>query len=166
MSVRETALTVAVLKVLADEIAAQLQVAKAATETGFKTTETTQAIPQLADGTKVATVSYAGDGGRAASVTDPNALLAWVKANHPDEVEEVVRTGYLQKLVKEAKAAGRPVDPMTGERVPGISVGPSSPYVSVRFKPGGQEAIVAAWRSGELTAIELVAPQEIAEGAA
>jgi hypothetical protein len=163
VSVREAALTVAVLKVLADEIADRLQAAKRATEGGFIDTETTQAVPQLSDGTKVATVSYAGGDGRSATVSDPSALLAWVAEFHPDETEVVIRDGYRKKLLDAAKRDGRPIDPVTGEMVPGIEITPSRPYVSVRFKPGGQDAITAAWRRGELKAVEIVAPLAIEE---
>jgi hypothetical protein len=166
MSVREQALTAAVLKVLADEIAAQLQVAKNATEHGFRETETTQAVPQLADGTKVATVTWAGGDGKTASVTNPDALLGWVQENHPSETEVIVRDSYRKKLLDTAKKEGRAIDPLTGELVPGITVGESKPYVSIRFRPGGQDAIVAAWRSGELARIEVVAPLAIEDGAA
>lgn len=166
MSVRDDALTVAVLKVLADEVADRLQAAKRLTEAGFDETGTTQAVPQVPDGTKVATVTYAGGDGKSATVTDPNALLAWVLEHHPSETETVIRDGYRKKLLDAAKAAGRPVDPVTGEVVPGITVAPSRPYVSVRFRAGGQEAIAAAWRAGQLTGIEIVAPAAIEKGAA
>jgi hypothetical protein len=166
MNLRLSALRPVVLKVLADEIAASVLAAKDTVKQGFTETGTTQTVPVLPDGTKVATVALAGDGKKSASVISPHALLAWAKANHPEEIVETVRDTYLKKLLDEAKAAGKPVDPATGEVVPGIVVGDSGTYVSVRLKPGGREAIVAAWRAGELRDIELVAAPGIgsAEG--
>jgi len=37
----------------------------------------------------------------------------------------------------------------------------STPYVSIRFKPGAKEAVAAAWRAGELAGVEIVAPAPI-----
>ena len=165
MSIRDSALAAAVLKVLADEIAERLQAAKAEAAAGFRDTGTTQSVPVLSDGTKVATVSLAGEGSPSASVTDPGKFLAWVQETHPGETEVIVREGYRKKLLDFAKAEGRAVDPATGEEVPGITVGQSRGYVSVRLKAGGQDAIVSAWRSGELKGIEVVRPAAVEGGA-
>lgn len=166
MSLRETTLTIAVLKVLADEIAARLTAVKEDAKGTFIDLGATAAVPELPDGTKVATVTLAGAGKRSASVTSPNMLLAWVAENHPDEIVKAIRDSYLQKLLDTAKAEGRPVDPTTGEVVPGITVSDSNPYLSVRFKPGGKDAIIAAWRAGRLADIDLVAPLAIEDHAA
>ena len=161
MNLKTVTLPAVVLKVLADEIAARLTAVKDAAKAGFAETGTNQAIPELPDGTPVATVSLAGGNSKGASVTSPAVLLAWVQENHPGEITHIIRDNYLKKLLDTAKAEGRPVDPATGEVVPGITVKDSTPYVSVRMKPGGKDAIIAAWRAGQLADIDLVAPLAI-----
>ena len=166
MNLRSLTLHAAVLKVLADEIAARQMLVKAACAAAFTEAGASQAVPVLPDGTKVATVSLAGGDGKSASVTDDGAFLAWVKSRHPGEIEEAVRDSYKKKLLDGAKKAGRAYDPVTGEPVPGITIRDSQPYVSVRLKPGGHDAIADAWQAGELDAIDLVRPRAVEQGAA
>jgi hypothetical protein len=166
VNLKNATLHITVLKVLADEITARLTAVKEEAKAAFLDCGATGAAPELPDGTKVATVTLAGADKRSASVTSPNLLLAWVAENHPGEIVKAVRDSYLQKLLDTAKAEGRAIDPATGELVPGITVSDASPYLSVRFKPGGREAVVAAWRAGQLADIDLVAPAAIAGGEA
>jgi hypothetical protein len=161
MSLRELTLRAAVLKVLADEVAAQLAITKLATEAAFNAAESTQAVPQLPDGTKVATVSLAGGDGKTASVINEAAFLAWVLANHPGETEVIVRPSAKKKFLDGAKKAGKPIDPSTGEMIPGIGIRDSRPYVSILFRPGGADAVADAWLAGELAAIDLVRPRAV-----
>lgn len=158
---KTTALQVAVLKVLADAITERITVLKEDVKGTFADTGADRTVAELPDGTRAATVSLDGAGRQSASVTDPGALLDWVTAHHPDETETVIRGSYLEKLLDTAKAEGRAIDPLTGELVPGITVKDRTPFISVRFKPGGREAIIAAWRAGQLTGIDLVAPEAI-----
>jgi hypothetical protein len=166
MSLGNLALQAAVLKVLGDEIAARLQLVKAAAEEAFRDAESSQAPALLPDGTKVATVSLAGGDGISASVTDDAAFLAWVLANHPGETETVVRDGYRKKVLDAAKKTGHALDPVTGEKIPGIGIRDSRPYVSVRFRTGGADAVADAWTAGELSAIDVVRPRALDAGAA
>ena len=161
MNLKDLTLPLPVLKVLADEIAAQLAAAKEAAKAGFLDTGATQVAADLPDGTRVATVTLAGAAKKSASVTSPLALLDWVRDNHPGELAEVIRDSYLKKLLETAASEGRAVDPVTGELVPGITVSDANAYLSVRFKPGGREAVVDAWRAGQLADIDLVAPPAI-----
>lgn len=161
MSLRNLALQAAVLKVLADEIAARQAIVKAAAQEAFTEAESTQAAALLPDGTKVATVSLAGGDGITVSVTDDGAFLAWVTVNHPGETETVVRDAYRRKVVDAAKKAGHAIDPATGEKIPGIEVRDSRPYVAVRFRPGGADAVADAWQRGELAAIDVVRPRAV-----
>jgi hypothetical protein len=161
MNLSASALQAAVLKVLLDEISSHMEAVKARAGAAFKASGASQTVPELPDGTKVATVSYSGGGGNSAYISSEDALLAWVLANHPDEVEMVIRDGYKKKLTDAAKKTGTPIDPATGEIVPGITVKASRPFVSIRFKPGGKEAVAAAWRAGELGGVDIIAPAEI-----
>jgi hypothetical protein len=164
VNVAALALQAAVLKVLGDTITDRLDTIKRQAEMAFGETGTTQTVPQLPDGTKVATVTLAGGGGHSAYVDSENDLLAWVLKEHPDQVELVIRAGYKKALLDKAKEAGQPIDPATGEAVPGIAVRESKPYVSIRFKAGAKEAVAEAWRDGKLSGVEIVAPAEIETG--
>lgn len=82
------------------------------------------------DGTKLAVVSKSK--GRTTAVVDESVLLAWVKANRPDQIREVVEPAYIDALKKLAVAHGSAVDESTGEVIPGIEVDTSDPSVSTR----------------------------------
>ena len=166
MNVSGLALQAAVLKVLGDAIGDRLDVIKRQAEAAFTATGTSQAIPALPDGTKIAAVTLTGGDSKSAYIDSDNDLLAWVLKEHPDEVELVIRDGYKKKLLDAAKKAGQPIDPATGETVPGIAVKDSKPYVSIRFKAGAKEAVAAAWRDGQLSGVDIVAPAEIKAGEA
>ena len=156
----------AVLKALLDEVSARVKTAKTEAETAFKETGTTGTVPQLPDGTKIAAVTYAGGDSKSAYVTDENAFLAWVLKEHPEQMELVIRPSYQKGLLDAAEKAGQAIDPTTGEAVPGIAVKNTTPYVSIRFKPGAKEAVAAAWRAGELAGVEIVTPAQIVTGEA
>ena len=151
----------AVLKALLDQVSDRVKTAKAQAEEAFLATGTTGAVPTLPDGTKIASVTYAGGDSRSARIVDENAFEAWVLANHSEQMELVIRDSYKKGLLDAAEKAGQPVDPSTGETVPGIVVKNSTPYVSIRFKPGAKEAVAAAWRAGELAGVEIVAPAHL-----
>lgn len=158
------ALQAAVLKTLADEIETRLILVKEATKDAFTETGATQTLATLPDGTKVATVSLAGGGSKTANVTNEREFTDWVRENYPEEIVEVVRDNAKKKLLDRAKALGAPVDEATGEVIPGVTVGDSRPFVSVRFKAGGKDAVVRAWQEGALKDIEVLAPRAIEGG--
>lgn len=85
------------------------------------------------------------NGATRAGVSDETALLAWVKKCHPDEVVTTVRKSYLDKLLRDAKRHGAPVDETTGELVPGIVVSTGDPYISVRLAEDAGQVITANW---------------------
>lgn len=161
MNVADLAREAAVLKTLQDAVAERLEITKTRLTAAFAETGSTQAVPELPDGTKIATVTHAGSGGSSAYVASEDELMAWVLKEHPDQVELVIRDGYKKALMDAAKKAGQPVDPATGETVPGIAVKASRAYVSIRFKDGGRDAVAAAWRAGQLSGVDLVAPAEV-----
>jgi hypothetical protein len=82
------------------------------------------------DDTKLAVISKAK--GRTTAKVDESALLAWVKANRPDQLREVVAPAYIESLKKLAVEHGAAVDETTGEVIPGIEVDTSDPSVSTR----------------------------------
>lgn len=107
----------------------------------------------LGNGTKCGTVTYT-KGRVTARVVDDAALLAWVQANHPDEVVSQVRPSFLTALLDDAKKAGAAVSRETGELVPGVEVWMGTPYLSVKPDPAAVPALADAIRAGQLLALE------------
>lgn len=106
-------------------------------------------------------------GRQAWRVVDNDALLAWVKANHPDEVVTVenVRGSYIQAILARAKADGGAFDPETGDSIPGVDVVHGEPTLNVKPSEDAADVIGRALAEGRLTwedvataAIEVVTP--------
>ena len=143
------AVRVAVLKALVDKVTAVDQAARVDLLTAMLDSGAEKATAELPDGTKVSSVSLCGGDKATARVVDDAAFFAWVKANRPDEIEEKVRASYRKAVLDDLAK--------TGEEVPGVELGTSTPYVSNRFKTGGKAAIEQAWAQGALTLPEVLA---------
>jgi hypothetical protein len=104
------------------------------------------------DGRRVAWVSMPAPATRA-TVDNDAAFLAWVKENLPEEVETVerVRPGTAKHLAEMAKVKGGWTDE-DGNLVPipGIRVSTSDPSPRVELEDDAEEAIRAAWLSGDI----------------
>ena len=133
---------VAVLKTLADKVAEADREARAELLATMQEIGAEKVSAELPDGTAVASVSIVGGKGAKAVVVDERAFLAWVKANHPMEIEERVSDAFKKRLLDELA--------QNGEEVPGVELGTARPYLSNRFKTGGKDAIAAAWVEGTL----------------
>ena len=85
------------------------------------------------------------------AVSDPE-LLAWVRENRPDLVQRRIRDAYRAKVLKSADTKGRVLDRSTGELVKVLesSTGPRSGEFAYTPCEGAAEAIMRAWRGGEL----------------
>ncbi|GGW95384.1 hypothetical protein [Streptomyces noursei] len=92
-------------------------------------------------------------------VDDEEAFNAF--AEEHDEVEVIIqaRPAFRDKMLKLAKydkATGAIVDKSTGEVIPGITRipgGKPTGSVSLRWKEGGQEAVLEAFHKGELDSL-------------
>jgi hypothetical protein len=161
MNLTENTTQVAVLRVLSDDVNEALREDKTELITTMAEDGIEKVAARLPDGTKVATLTYVGgEGAPRAQVDDNDALVAWMEANRPDEVEVVktVRPQTLKAIIDAANTHGAAMDPKTGERIPGIGFGTGTPYIQVKFvkgrQPGegGRDLIREAWRSGLLQA--------------
>lgn len=155
----EQVLRAAVLKVLADDVTAALAEGKSVLEALMASLGVKSLSAKLPDGTDVGTVTRAG-GKTAPRITEPGKFLAWVAEAHPSETEVIVRDGYRKVLLDAMAKAGRPVDPQTGEIVPGVEMAETAAYVSVRFASGdvpGRERIRRAWRDGAISVPDMLA---------
>lgn len=129
---------------------------------------------KLPDGTVVANLALSVPKG-AVTVTDESAFTAWVRANHPDAVEEVFiagepehvitvpatedRTDYVLKdkkvsaLMKQFKATEEGVvDTATGQMVAGAEYkkGAKPKAFAVTYETDGREQLAGAYRAGKL----------------
>jgi hypothetical protein len=138
-----------VLRALADRVAAALVAAKTDTLAAMEVGE--RLVVKVGD-TPVGTVTVT-HGRVAARITDPRALLAWVKANHPTEVvtTQEVRSSFVVALLKRAKDSG--------EVVPGIDVSQGDPYLLAPVDDVAAAVIGAAWADGSLSLPASVLPQ-------
>ncbi len=161
-TLREQALRVAVLRALTDRIIEARDAARAELQATLTELGADRATAEL-DGVKVASLTLAG-GKRSARVADERAFLSWVQTHRPGEVEQRVRDAYRRQLLDAASAAGAPVDPNTGEVIPGVEVADGTSYIATTFTPGGRERIAAAWVAGELDGITGRQPRGAVEG--
>jgi hypothetical protein len=103
------------------------------------------AIPGvLPDGTRIGTTKRS-KAPKKPTVTDMAAVLAWVKANRPEEVQttESVTPAFLAYLMAQTKKHGVAVYEATGEIVPGVEMRTGTPS----FLPQVDDDLVPLVRS-------------------
>jgi hypothetical protein len=152
MGLPEDALRDVTLKTLADDVTEAIKTGRTDLKTVMQDMGIKSLSAKLPDGTPVATLTLAG-GQEAPRITDQAKYLAWVQQAHPTETETIVRSGYTEALLKAMKDSGRPVDPRTGEVVPGVEFAATDPYITPSFTRtgrGGRELIRRAWRDGAI----------------
>jgi hypothetical protein len=164
----------AILKTLYDEIGAQLKAVRAEVQAELDASAgVRQVAAQLPDGQLVAKVSLT-DPAPEAKVTDEDAYTAWVRDHHPARPANItrrllteVRPAFTTVLLAELTAAGVPEwcdEDGVVHTVPGVEIRATRARThSVRFDKGGRDAVMAAWRAGQLTAEVL--PELTAGGA-
>ena len=101
------------------------------------------------NGIELGTISHVPDRPNA-KVVDDKAFTAWVKANRPDQIREVVDKPYKDAILKAATQEGVAVDAETGEVIPGIELRTSSGYISVRENDAGKNLAKALLLRGGL----------------
>ncbi len=182
MNLKEAAAEEAVLKALLDRIdtaykAKRAEVQQLLDEAAKANGQRNVAV-EMPDGEQVATVNLK-PGSAEAVVDDAGALLAWVIAEFPAEVERKfvtsVRPAFLKKILAELTASDGTewADPGTGviHTVPGVRIAPNRGRThEVRFKGAkgaeGRARIAAAWQSGALALPGVTGPQQLTPGGA
>lgn len=94
------------------------------------------------------------EGLRSGAEADPE-LLAWVRENRPELLHRQIRDAYRAKVLKSADAKGRVVDKTTGELVKVLesTTAPRSGAFAYTPCAGADEAVMQAWRRGELAGV-------------
>lgn len=175
MNLKEAAMREAALKTLLDTVKDAYDAARkdtrAALEASAEESGVRQVAAALPGGPDIATVSLSS-GSAEARVTDDEAFKAWVIEHYATEVERrfvtEVRGAFREKVLGALTAAGgiEWADPETGviHEVPGVAIAPARARThSLRFKTGGKDKVMQAWREGRLAAVAL--PELTAGGA-
>lgn len=167
MSLREAAARETYLKTLLDVVNDAYKAARTETQreldAAAQDSGTRQAAVSLPDGPDIATVSLSS-GEAAAKVIDDEAFTDWVRKHYATEIERrfitEVRAAFRDKVLGALTASGGTdwADPETGviHEVPGVAIAPSRARThSLRFKAGGRDQVMAAWRAGQLADVAL-----------
>lgn len=175
MNPKEAAAREAYLKTLLDKVKEAYDAARKETRTALEASAEESGVRQIAaalpGGEDIATVSLSS-GEAAAKVIDEEAFTAWVIAYYGTEVERrfvtEVRAAFRDKVLGALTAAGGLdwADPESGviHEVPGIAIAPARARThSLRFKTGGRDKVMQAWREGRLAEVAL--PELTAGGA-
>lgn len=73
-------------------------------------------------------------------------LLAWVRRNRPDQIEETVSPAYVAHLTAMCKTLGAAVDETTGEIIPGVELREGTSSFRVTPSDDGREYILRKLR--------------------
>jgi hypothetical protein len=153
VSTREIATRLLMMRALKDRIAqADTAMRAAARDAGFDVAGVRQIGVIGQDQIGSVQVTRAAASWR---VTDMAALLRWVKANAPTEVETVeqVRPAYVTKLLGDCKAGALP----DGVVPDGVDIIEGSPTLAVRPAPDAAEVIERAITEGTLRWADVLA---------
>jgi hypothetical protein len=153
---RQAAVRVAALKALYDKVREAYNQAR--TDALGALTPGDRLHAALPDGADIGTVSVV-DGKTTAKVTNPAALLEWVRVNAPDEVESVprVRESYVGALLSRCENVdGAAMHAKTGELLPGVRFETGDPYTRVTQTHDQLAAFVQAWAGGDLPPLPIL----------
>lgn len=154
MDLQQLALQETALKALLDDVTKSLKEVKAQMQEALDTTGASGVAAKLPDGTKVGTI-YRTDPKPAAVVVDEKALHDWIHANYPTEATKravvviEVREAFKKGLLDQLTAIGAPVNPDTGEAVPGVEIR-ATRAAGHGVRGVDRDAIAKAWRNREL----------------
>lgn len=176
MSLKEAAARETYLKTLHDVVGDALKVARAETQQALDAAAAESGARQVGVSlpgaeTDIATVSLTA-GSAEARVIDGEAFKAWVIEYYGSEIERrfvtEVRGAFQEKVLGALTAAGgiEWADPESGviHEVPGVAIAPARARThSLRFKSGGKDKVMQAWREGRLATVAL--PELTAGGA-
>lgn len=183
MSLKDTAVSAAVLDTLHKAIGDELKTTKQELEAGLRSAKEetgTQRISVSLDDDEgqsqdIGTVSLVQPKA-AAAVTDTDAFAAWVVSfgdRFQTEIERKfvtsVKPSFQKKILDEITAAGVAewADPETGviHTVPGVAMQGRAAYTRMTIPDAGKTAIAQAWRAGRLASVvPAVAPPAIESG--
>ena len=93
-------------------------------------------------------------------VLNEKAFTDWVKSNWEYEIIETVRESFRKHILDSVQNVdGKAIYPRTGELLDFISFSSRDPYISTRFKDGGRQALLEAFRAGSLSPTEVMADE-------
>lgn len=171
MNLKESTRYYAVLKAVEKLVKAKLAHGKDMVAGAFDENGAKSAVASLTDGTEVATVTMAAPTPKP-FITNERDLIEWLKANTvgivmPERTivePETIDGGAFAEFVKSLNASDGILLDDNGEIVPGVHLRAGEPYPTVRFKPGGEAAIAAAWVNGTIGALLPAVAPALMEG--
>jgi hypothetical protein len=167
MNLKNIATRTAVLSAIAEAVDKELKAAKRELQEGLKAAKSetgTQKISiALEEGQDIGSVTLVQPNA-AATVTDPDKFLAWVREVRPTEVATrlvtEVRPAWQALVLKQITAAGTAewADPENGviHTVPGVELQGRAAYTRMTVPDVGRDAIAEAWRTGKLAHLNLL----------
>ena len=161
MNLRETALRLAAITVIADAAKdakdrLREQFANQLNEVGADATKA------ALSGTEVAKVSLVSPKSSPV-ITNETSFVEFVEETNPENVVKSVRDTYKKFILDNiVEMDGQAVFAPTGEVLPFIIFKPREAYVSTRFSKGGREAIQDAFREGTISPAELIVSDQLA----
>ncbi|MFE7782067.1 hypothetical protein [Streptomyces nigrescens] len=165
-SLRDLATQAAVLKLLAERVAAAQKDVRKRTQAALDTAAARDGVERIAaelpGGQAVATIGLR-KGETGPVVVDEDAFARWVRATFPDEewtetrIVRTVKPWKAAELLAEMDAAGTAqiADKVTGQvhTVPGVTIRPTRARThGITWRKGGKDATAEAWRTGALAA--------------
>ena len=157
----EAAIRMAILRTLADTVAAEHTTARTRLGTllrtanhGFGVKTIDVDLPGADQPIATVTLTTTAD---SITVADQAALQAWVAEHHPTRLVTTVDPGFLRQLLAEVAPdpdTGQLLHTPTGRVVAWARRTPGGPaYPTLRFTATGRDQIIATWRAGRLGAL-------------
>lgn len=95
-----------------------------------------------------------------AQVLNESSFISWVKTNWEYEIVESVRDSFRKHILESVENVdGKAIYPRTGEVLDFIHFNSREPYIATRFKDGGREALIEAFRAGVLSPNEVISEE-------
>lgn len=92
-------------------------------------------------------------GRKAAHVVDDGAFVAWVALRYPDQMVMTVRPSFRERVLASATRLGDPVDPQTGEVIPGLEIRHGDPYLVTKPSTDAKDRMKTALVAHNLLAL-------------
>lgn len=151
--IQRAARTVTAAKLLSDVAKAEAETARAELAEHMRCTGTERVRVSGDAGENLGAVSLA-QGRLSARVVDEAAFDAWAADRYPSERVMTVRPAFRERLLSTMAKLGDPVDPDTGEVVPGVELVRGEPYLTVRPTNEARERMSALLASTGLLELE------------
>jgi hypothetical protein len=118
-------------------------------------------VTEASDAAKAEVLETPDSYGFKAMLGDQLIAKVGIQTYHPNEIVPTVRSSFKAALLAGLVIVGEQVvDTATGETVDWANIRPASGrYTTTRFETGGKDAVLRAWRAGEISLDALTTPE-------